>query len=163
MQPTKDSFYVALRNRLVTVDPNRTVTLDGATRPAIAVIENEPPSGAPLLCDAFYLHWGNARPATPAIGNMMAMDCTVSYCTKGSIQNASLDRGRDLASLDNDLLAIFSPPQTAKYDYSTGAPVALGSTIFWTQPLLNAAKSVPPYVGREITVTVYFYPEVNQS
>ena len=53
MQPTKDSFYIALRDRLVAVDPNRTVTLDGATRPAIAVMENEPPNGAPLLCDVF--------------------------------------------------------------------------------------------------------------
>jgi hypothetical protein len=162
MQPTKDSFYVALRDRLVAVDPNRTITLDGATRPAIAVIENEPPSGAPLLCDAFYLYWGNARSAIPVIGNLMAMDCAISYCTRGSVQNASLDRGRDLASLDNDLLAICAPPQTAKNDYSSGTPVPLGSTIFWTQPMLNAAKSIPPYVGREITVTVYFYPEVNQ-
>ncbi len=136
--------------------------LDGATRPAIAVIENEPASGAPLLCDAFYLYWGNARPAIPAIGNMMAMECTISYCTRGSVQNASLDRGRDLASLDNDLLAICSPPQTVKNDYSSGTPVSLGSTIFWTQPMLNAAKSIPPYLGREITVTVYFYTEVNQ-
>jgi hypothetical protein len=162
MQPTKDSFYIALRDRLVVFDPSRIVTLDGATRPAIAVMENEPPSAAPLLCDAFYLRWGNARPTVPAVGNMMALDCTISYITKGSAQNGSLDRGRDLASLDNDLLAICSPPQAAKNDYSSGSPVALGSTIFWTQPLLNAAQSVPPYVGRDITVTVYFYPEVNQ-
>lgn len=163
MQSTKDSFYVALRDRLVVVDPNRTITLDGATRPAIAVIENEPPSGAPLLCDAFYLRWGDARPSTLSAGSLMAMQCTISYCTKGSVQNANLDRGRDLASLDNDLLAICAPPQTAKDDYSFGSPVSLGSTIFWTQPVLNAAKSTPPYVGREVTVTVFFYPEVNQS
>lgn len=162
MQSTKDSFYVALRDRLVAIDPSRTVTLDGATRPAIAVIENEPPSGAPLLCEAFYLHWGNARPAVPVIGNMMALDCTISYCTRGSTQNGSLDRGRDLASLDTDLLAICSPPRAAKNDFSSGSPVALGSTIFWTLPMLNAAKNIPPYVGREITVTVFFYPEVNQ-
>src|SRR5579862_7882151 len=163
MQPTKDSFYVALRDRLVAVDPTRTVTLDGATRPAIAVIENEPPTGAPLLCDTFYLHWGNARAATLAAGSLMAMDCSISYCTKGSVANGSLDRGRDLAGLDSDLLVICSPPQTAKCDYSSGTPVTLGSTIFWTQPALNAAKSTPPYVGREVTVTVFFYPEVNQS
>lgn len=163
MQPTKDSFYVTLRDRLVSVDPNRTITLDGATRPAIAVIENEPPSGAPLLCDAFYLYWGNARPAALTAGSLMTMECTISYCTKGSQQNASLDRGRDLASLDNDLLAICAPPQTEKCDYSSGAPVSLGSTIFWTQPTLNAAKSTPPYVGRDVTVTVFFYPEVSQS
>ncbi|SRR5579875_813375 len=163
MQATKDSFYVALRDRLVAVDPSRTVTLDGATRPAIAVIENEPPTGAPLLCDTFYLHWGNAKLAPLSVGTLMAMDCTISYCTKGSVQNANLDRGRDLASLDNDLLAILSPPQTAKCDYSTGSPVSLGSTIFWTRPVLNAAKSTPPYVGRDVIVTVFFYPEVIQS
>ena len=163
MQPTKDSFYIALRDRLVAVDPNRTVTLDGATRPAIAVIENEPPTGAPLLCDCFYLHWGNAHLAPLTAGSLMAMDCTISYCTKGTVQNGSLDRGRDLASLDNDLLTFCSPPQTAKCDYSSGSPVSLGSNLFWTQPVLNAAKSTPPYIGRDVTITVFFYPEVNQS
>ena len=161
MQPTKDSFYIALRDRLVTVNPNRTITLDGATRPAIAVIENEPPSGAPQLCDTFYLRWGSAKPAH--VAGLMAMDCAIAYCTKGSLQNGSLDRGRDLATLDDDLLAICSPAQTTKNDYSSGSPMALGSTIFWTEPVFNAAKSRPPYVGREITVTVFFYPEVNQS
>jgi hypothetical protein len=163
MQPTKDSFYVALRDRLVAIDPNRTVTLDGATRPAIAVIENEPSTGAPLLCDAFYLRWGNAQPASSSPATLMTMDCTISYCTKGSIQNGSLDRGRDLAALDDDVLAMCSPPQTPKNDYSSGSPMSLGSTIFWTHPVLNAAKNTPPYVGREITITVFFYPEVNQS
>jgi hypothetical protein len=163
MQPTKDSFYVALRDRLVAADPNRTVTLDGVIRPAIAVLENEPPAGAPLLCDTFYLSWGNARPVQLAGGTLMALDCTISYCTKGSIPNASLDRGRDLASLDCDLLAICSPPQTPKCDYSSGSPVALNSTIFWTQPILNAAKSTSPYVGRDIVITLFFYPEVNQT
>jgi hypothetical protein len=163
MQATKDSFYIALRNQLVAVDPNRVVTLDGAIRPAIAVIENEPPAGAPLLCDTFYLHWGNARTTALSAGSLMEMDCTISYCTKGTIQNGSLDRGRDLASLDNDLLAMCWPPQAAKCDYSSGSPVSLGSTIFWTRPVLNAAKNTLPYVGREITVTVFFYPEVNQS
>jgi hypothetical protein len=163
MQATKDSFYIALRNQLVAVDPNRVVTLDGAIRPARAVIENEPPAGAPLLCDTFYLHWGNARTTALSAGSLMEMDCTISYWTKGTIQNGSLDRGRDLASLDNDLLAMCWPPQTAKCDYSSGSPVSLGSTIFWTRPALNAAKNTPPYVGREVTVTVFFYPEVNQS
>ncbi len=163
MQPTKDSFYVELRNRLVVVDPTRTITLDGATRPAIAVVENEPPAAAPLLCDAFYLHWGSAHPVQPSIGTMMALDCTISYCTAGAEQNAWLDRGRDLASLDSDLLAICSPANTAKCDYSSGLPVALGSTIFWTQPVLAAAKATPPYIGREVAITLFFYPEVNQT
>ncbi len=163
MQPTKDSFYIALRDRLIAVDPNRTITLDGATRPAIAVIENEPPSGALQPSGTFYLRWGNARTAAGFAGGLMAMECSISYCTKGSLQSGSLDRGRDLAELDNDLLAICAPPRSAKNDYSSGSPVALGSTIFWTEPMLNSAKTTPPYAGREITVTVFFYPEVNRS
>jgi hypothetical protein len=163
MQPAKDSFYVELRNRLVAFDPQRTITLDGATRPAIAVSENEPPAAAPPLCDAFYLHWGSAHPVQPPVGTMMALDCTISYCTAGSEQNGWLDRGRDLASLDNDLLAICAPAHTTKYDYSSGSPVPSGSTIFWTQPVLSAAKSAPAYVSREVAITVFFYPEVNQT
>jgi hypothetical protein len=163
MQSTKDSFYVALRDRLVAVDPDRTITLDGATRPAIAVVENEPPTGAPLLCDTLYLRWGNARPAGASIAHLFAVTCNISYCTKGTTQNGSLDRGRDLAALDSDLLAICSPAQTPKNDYGSGSPVTLGSTIFWTLPVFNTAKSISPYLGREITVTVFFYPEVNQS
>jgi hypothetical protein len=163
MQPTKDSFYIALRDRLIAVDPNRTITLDGTTRPAIAVVENEPPSGAPQLSDTFYLRWGSARTAAGFAGGLMAMECSIAYCTKGTLQNGSLDRGRDLAGLDNDLLAICSPASGAKNDYSSGPPVALGSTIFWTEPMLGSAKTTPPYAGREVTVTVFFYPEVNQS
>lgn len=163
MQATKDTFYVALRDRLVAVDPGRTLTLDGVTRPAIAVVENEPPNGAPQLCDGFYLQWGEARPALPFTGSLLAMDCALSYRTKGSVANGGLDRGRDLASLDNDLLAMCTPPQAAKSDYSTGSPVGLGSTIFWTRPVMRASKAMSPYVGREATITVYFYPEVNQS
>ena len=48
----------------------------------------------------------------PSVGTMMALDCTISYCTEGAEENGWLDRGRDLASLDNDLLAICSPAQT---------------------------------------------------
>lgn len=161
MQATKDSFYIALRDRLIAVDPSRTVTIDGATRPAIAVVENEPPSSAPLICDAFYLKWGDARPVSMPTG-LMALECTISYCTMGSVQNGNLDRGRDLGSLDSDLLAICSPPQAGKCDYSSDEPAALGSTIFWTQPVLEEAKSKAPYVGREASVTVFFFPEVNQ-
>jgi hypothetical protein len=163
MQPAKDSFYVELRNRLVAVDPNRTITLDGAVRPAIAVVENEPPAAAPPLCDAFYLHWGSVHPVQPSTGTMMALECTISYCTAGAEQNGWLDRGRDLASLDNDLLAICSPAHTSKCDYSSGSPVSLGSTIFWTQPVLTAVKTTQSYIGREVAITLFFYPEVNQT
>jgi hypothetical protein len=163
MQATKDSFYITLRDRLVTVDPQRTISLDGATRPAIVVVENEPPGTPPTLCDAFYLHWGAARAARPETGTLLEMECVISYRTKGSDANGNLDRGRDLASLDNDILAICSPPHAAKCDYSAGAAVDLGSTLFWTPPAFSALVNAPPYLGREVSVTVFFYPEVNQT
>jgi hypothetical protein len=163
MQPTKDTFYVTLRDRLVAVDPQRTITIDGATRPAIVVAENESPGGGPPLCDAFYLHWGGARSVLPAAGTLMEMECVISYRTKGTDSSGNLDRGRDLASLDNDVLAICAPPCTEKFDYSTGTAVDLESTIFWTQPVFSALVNAPPYLGREVSITVFFYPEVNQT
>lgn len=161
MQPAKDSFYVELRNRLITVNPQRTILLDGVMRPAIAVAENEPPGGSPPLCDTFYLHWGAARPVETRLG-LLAMQCTVSYCTQGTEGNGFLDRGRALGSLDRDLLAISVPCNTAKCDYTTDPPAPLGSTIFWTRPVLSEARTIPPVIGRDATCTVFFYPEGGQ-
>ena len=45
MQFAKDSFFLALQQRLAALNPARTVTLNGATVPAILVVENLPPIG----------------------------------------------------------------------------------------------------------------------
>ena len=39
MQNAKDSFYMALRTRLTTINPGRTILLRGAVRPGILVEE----------------------------------------------------------------------------------------------------------------------------
>ncbi len=127
------------------------------------VAENEPPEALLRCVTRFYLHWGAARAVPPAAGTLMEMECVIAYRTKGTDQNGNLDRGRDLASLDNDVLAICAPPRTEKCDYCTGAAVDLGSTIFWTQPVFSALVNAPPYLGREVSVSVFFYPEVNQT
>ena len=44
MQFAKDSFFLALQERLVGINPTRTVTLNGATIPAMVVVENLPPT-----------------------------------------------------------------------------------------------------------------------
>jgi hypothetical protein len=162
MQPTKDSFYVALRDRLVARNPQRVIPLDGALRPAIAVAENEAGDSSPQICEAFFLRWGKAQAVQPSSSALMTMECTVSYRTSGSEQSGGLDRGRCLASLDDDLLAICAPPQTQKCDYSSGTPAGLGSTIFWTHPALSLATSSPQFLERDATLTVFFMPEVNQ-
>ena len=61
MQFAKDSFYLALRDRLAALDPERKVLVDGVERPAILVIENKPVNAAPPLPNAYYLAWGRQR------------------------------------------------------------------------------------------------------
>ena len=56
MQNAQNTFYITLRNRLVALNPNRTIYLRGVTRPGILVESNElvvaqPPS------DVFVLRW----------------------------------------------------------------------------------------------------------
>lgn len=164
MQATKDTFYVTLRDRLVQVGPNLTMVIDGATRPAIVVIENEPPISLPRQDEAFYLDWGSARPVQPATSTLTAMDCTITYTSVGQSDIGGVDRGRGLAALDADLLAICAPAQAHKYDYSSGSPIDLGSYIFWSIPKLERWKvEEAKQVGRQAQVTVFFYPEVNQQ
>src|SRR5690348_793102 len=126
MQATKDSFYIRLRDRLVEVDPELTIVIDGATRPAIVVLENEPPSAQPRQDEAFYLEWGGGRAVHPATSTLMAMDCTISYTCSGQSDCGGVGRGRALGRLDADLLAICTPAQARKNDYTGGSPVDLG-------------------------------------
>ena len=163
MQATKDTFYLTLRDRLALADPARTITVDGVTRPAIVVVENDKPSVTARQQDAFYLEWGAARVVRPAISTLMAMTCTVWYSSAGTEANGGFDRGRMLGGLEAELLGLCTPAVTEKNDYTSGSPVALGSNIFWNQPTFAPTKAEPRCVAREASVTVYFYPEVNQS
>jgi hypothetical protein len=162
MQATKDSFYIAMRERLVEVDPELTVMIDGVTRPAIVVIENEPPSAQRGQDETFYLEWGGTRLVHPATSTLMAMDCAITYTCSGQSASGGVGRGRELGMLDADLLAICLPAQAHKSDYSSGAAVDLGSYIFWSVPNLEPLKTEAQQVGREAQITVFFYPEVNQ-
>jgi hypothetical protein len=58
MQFTKDSFYLALRERMMALNPQRRVMVDGVSRAAIFASENEPVSAQALQEDSFYLRWG---------------------------------------------------------------------------------------------------------
>jgi hypothetical protein len=163
MQATKDTFYITLRDRLVQVDPKLTIVVDGATRPAIVVVENEPPSSLQRQNEAFYLEWGSARLLQPATSTLTTMDCTIAYTSVGQSDIGGVDRGRDLAALDADLLAICAPAQAHKNDYTSGSPVDLGSYIFWSAPKLEVTKAEAKQVGRQAQLRVFFYPEVNQQ
>lgn len=130
---------------------------------AIVVVENDKPSVTARQHDAFYLEWGETRAVRPSISTLMAMTCTVSYASAGTEQNGGLDRGRMLGELESELLGVCSPAVTRKNDYASGNPMDLGSNFFWSPPAFRVAKAEPGCVAREASITIYFYPEVNQA
>ena len=163
MQASKDSFYLTLRDRLAQAYPARTITVNGCTRPAIVVVENDRPSVSARQHDAFYVEWGEARAVRPAVSTLMAVTCTLTYTSAGTDQNGGLDRGRALAELESELLSICSPFVARKCDWTGASPVDLGSTIFWTVPTFRPAQASENCVTHEASLKIYFYPEVNQA
>lgn len=163
MQATKDTFYLTLRDRLAQAYPTRTILFNGSTRTAMIVLENDQPSVAARQNDTFYVEWGEVRAVQPSTSKLMAMECRVSYGSAGTDAIGGLDRGRVVAEMDSELLAICSPCLTEKFDYTGASPVDLGSTIFWSVPTFQPSKAAPNCLAHEATITVYFFPEVNQA
>ncbi len=170
MQFTKDSFYMTLLTRLTSVNPQRTVTLNGTTRPAIIVAENELVIPVEPLPDAFYIEWGGVEALDRQTGSraLMAMGCTISYHTLGTVQSG-VDRGRALAELDTELLSICQPQHTEKRDYTQAPSLDMGTGISWTTPKFSEVTGVDaryktnlaPLLERKATLSVMFFPEVN--
>lgn len=174
MQFTKDSFYMTLLQRLVAINPQQTVTVNGTIRPAIIVAENElvvPVVPAP---DAFYIEWGAAQVVSAPAGTqgLMKMDCVLSYHTFGTVESG-VDRGRTLAALDTELLNICQPAWTSKRDYSQAPSVDLGTRVCWTRPVFGKVsgseglrqealpnRSGPVRLQRSASLSVFFFPEV---
>jgi hypothetical protein len=170
MQFTKDSFYMTLLTRLTSVNPLRTVTLNGTTRPAIIVAENELVIPVEPLPDAFYIEWGGLEALERQTGSraLMAMGCTISYHTLGTVQSG-VDRGRALAELDTEILSICQPQHTEKRDYTQAPSLDMGTGISWTTPKFSEVTGVDaryktnlaPRLERKATLSVLFFPEVN--
>ncbi len=161
MQSAKDSFYIALRNRLAQVNPLRTVTVNGTTRPGILVNENERPGLEDLLVGAFWVSWGAESAITAAAGQVTLhlLECTIDYRVDGTDSNGNADRGRQLAAMDTELQRICMPLLTAAYDYTQSPAVSLGTTVFWTVPKLAAPKSDGKLLSGGATLQLYFFPE----
>jgi hypothetical protein len=175
MQFTKDRFYMALQQRLAALNPLRTVTLSGATRPAVIVAENELVIPIVPLPDAFYLEWGAAQATARQAGGreLMEMECVISYHTFGTVESG-VDRGRTLAQLDTELLSICQPQHTAKLDFTQAPAANLGTNIVWSAPALGkvtGSQSPAPEglprgtqgvrLERSASLRVFFFPEVN--
>lgn len=159
---------MALRERLASLNPARTVTLSGAQRPAVVVRENEMPTAAELLPECFYLEWGitGVNAAVSGRQPMCAMECIISYFTRGTVESG-MDRGRVLGELDRELFMICQPSWTKKYDFSQAPNADLGTGVFWTTPVIEDANAGGKALGKDLAVAghharimVFFYPEV---
>lgn len=175
MQFTKDSFYMALLERLMSLNPLQTITLHGTTRPALVVAENELVFPVEPVADAFYIEWGAAQPVQQLAGRrgLMQMECVISYHSFGTV-DSGVDRGRTLGKLDMELFSICQPPHTAKRDYTQAPSRDLGTNILWTTPSLSeisgslVAKdeglprgSEGVRLERRAVLKVFYFPEVN--
>ncbi len=179
MQFAKDSFYLALRDRLAALNPARTIVVQGRMRPAVLVDENEPAQPAPPLPNAFHLVWGIPEfviGAEAARRPLMKIGCRISY-SAATEKSGAVDRGRALTALDAELLRLLAPPRTPKCDHTHTPAVALGTMVFWGLPEFVAPPlSGPGSAGQggdfpassgEVTRTarliIFFFPEVDQA
>jgi hypothetical protein len=178
MQFAKDSFFVALQERLAGLNPARVVTVSGATVPGVVVPENLPPSYEEAEANTFYIQWGAAE-VCPGRGwdcGLISVDVEIWYYSVGSVASM-VDRGRLLGQLDAELMSICQPPNTEKRDYTRSPSSDLGTRVFWNQPMLSVAHSggssgksasvaqacEGTRVGRTARLKIYFFPEVKFS
>lgn len=158
MQNAKDSFYMALRNRLVVVNPERTIMLRGATRPGILVEEAEAPFSQ-LPADVFVLRWLGMGADVDFASTLVAGECEILYQTGGTQAFGGLDRGRALSEMDEELLALLQPFYTPKLNYAATPPAALLTNVFWDEPAFAPCVTQRDRIGRSAKVTVYSYQE----
>lgn len=175
MQFAKDSFFLALRERLAGLNPARVVTLNGTTVPAIVVEENLPPTYGPRAPNTFYIEWGAAEviPGQSWECSLMSLEVAISYYSFGSV-DSMVDRGRLLGQLDFELLSICQPANAEKRDYTQSPSADLGTSVFWNQPTFavgdsggkrgsttDAESHQDARVERKARLKLYFFPEVS--
>ena len=158
MQNAKDSFYMALRARLVVINPERTILLRGAVRPGILVEEAEAPF-AQLPSDVFVLRWLGLGVDVNLGSTMAAEQCEILYSTCGTQSFGGLDRGRLLSAMDEELMAMAQPFYTPKLNYTATPPAAMLTQVFWDEPEYAPRVVLRDRLSRSAKVAVYSYQE----
>lgn len=164
MQNAKDTFYAALRDRLASLNPARTIVVRGVTRPGLLVEENELVSGV-TLADIFRLRWTGVKLDSEGPLPLATLTCEIRYATDGDVGNGGMDRGRLLATMDAELAsALTAAPQTAvKTSYSsTATPAALATNIFWSGSTFASVTIAGERIERVATVEVFCYQEAGE-
>ncbi len=164
MQNAKDTFYEVLRTRLTALNPERTAVVRGVTRPGVLVVENELVSALPPA-DCFLLHWTGAQSDARGAMPLRTMNCEITYRTAGATGNGGMDRGRALATMDAELLAMLSqePRNAVKTEYSGNTPTALATRVWWGDASVGEAKVVGERLQRSVTAAVMSYEEAGDA
>jgi hypothetical protein len=158
MQNAKDSFYMVLRTRLATVNPERTILLRGAVRPGILVEEAEAPMNQ-LPSDVFVLRWLGLGTDVDLPVTMAGEQCEIIYQTCGTQSFGGLDRGRLLSQMDEELLAMIAPYHTPKSNFTATPPATMLTQVFWDEPTFAPIVIQRDRLNRTATVLVYSYQE----
>lgn len=162
MQNAKDSFYLSLRALLATANPERTVLIRGALRPAVLVLENELDDVASTPLDTFLLHWTTRATDLSEPLPLSSCTCVITYRTRGTAELDGMDRGRVLSAMGKELNLMLQPGSTPKQDYTGDTPVTLETNVFWSTPVWSAAELNDGTLARSATVTVFSLREAGE-
>ncbi len=159
-QNAKDTFYTTLRDRLAVLNAERTTLIRGATRPAVLVEENEIAAGpGPVANETFVLRWTEHAVDTSEAVPLVRGRCEIRYAVAGSAELAGMDRGRVMEAMDVELAGMLHPQQVLKLAYSSGAAVAMGTTVFWSDAAYGPVKISADRVVQAVTVDVFAWKE----
>ncbi len=162
MENARDTFYIALRNRLSALNPNRTMLLRGVRRPGILIEANESVTAHPPA-DVFVLRWSGLAVDGERAMPLAQQVCEIAYATEGTVTFGGMDRGRALAAMDAEIAAMLQPTSTQKFNYAQTPAVAMTTNVFWTAPEFGEAVALRDRMSRTVKVTVFSYEEAGEA
>ncbi len=161
MQNAKDSFYIALRNRLQTLNPARTIRVRGVQRASL-LVEDAEAATMEMLEDVFILRWTTAKQVEGMPTPLWALGCEILYQTSGTLANAGLDRGRSFSEMDRELTELLKPSWTPKMRYTATSTSQMLTNVFWTELEFGQATSDRNALRRVAKATIYSFEEAGE-
>lgn len=161
MKKARDSFYVALRDRLQVLNPARQVMIRGVWRPGVLVEENES-FGSSAPDNVFLLRWTRTTVDSQHVLPRAEQICEIQYQTAGTASAGGMDRGTLLTAMDAELLALMQPQQAHKVDYSIAPPSAMGTLVFWGDAVLGPVIRERDRLVRKAEITVVSFEEAGE-
>jgi hypothetical protein len=162
MKKARDSFYVALRDRLQTLNPARQVLVRGVQRPGVLVEENES-YAATVPDNIFVLRWTKVQVDEQHALLLVRQSCEIQYQSAGTVTAGGLDRGTLMAAMDVELSQLLQPEQAQKMDYTTTPSTWLGTNIFWNTAVYGPVQRERDRLVRKAEVMVMSYEKAGEA